>query len=436
MMAAALQDELAAHAAALPGSADTQRWRQAALERFAATGLPSTRRENWRYTDLNPLTKAAYTPIPRKPDEAAVAAAAARLAAEALAPAERRLVFVDGHPIPSLGTPAPNPGLEVLDLRTHWERFESRYRQRLDSAEHPLASLNTAFMQHGVWLRVADGTHVEAQLHLVFVASGTAAGAPQPRVIVELGRGAQLTVIEEHLGVDGAPGWLNTVTQIEQAPASRLTFYRVQQHGAGQWHTALVSAELAAGATLSAGYVDIGGRLVRNDVEVRLREPGAAVDLFGVFVAGAGQHVDDHTRIDHLAPETRSDEWFRGIIGRRGRAVFNGKVVVHRGAQKIEAHQSNDNLLLAEQAEIDTKPELEIYADDVKCSHGSTVGELDEEQLFYLRSRGVTEPVARELLTAAFAAAVLERIEPAALREQIAAQVAARLRALTAETAP
>jgi Fe-S cluster assembly protein SufD len=184
---------------------------------------------------------------------------------------------------------------------------------------------------------------------------------------------------------------------------------------------------------LTVGYVDLGGRLIRNDVAVRLRERGASAEIFGVFLAAHGQHVDEHTRIDHLAPETRSEETFRGIIGRRGRGVFNGKVVVHRDAQRIDARQSSDNLLLGDQAEIDTKPELEIYADDVKCSHGSTVGELDEQQLFYLRSRGVAEGQARELLTQAFAASVLERIDPASIREHAASRVAARLRWLTQE---
>jgi Fe-S cluster assembly protein SufD len=433
MMPAALQRELAAHAPSLPGDAATLRLREAALARFATAGLPSTRRESWRYTDLQPLGKIAHTPVPQKPDPATVAAAAARLEAASIAPAAHRLVFVDGYPIPALGAPAPFAGLEIGDLETHWQRFENRYPQRLESADHPLLSLNTAFVQHGAWLRVPEGVRIEDPIHLVFIAGGGATAAPQPRVIVELARGARLTVVEEHLDVGDAAGWLNTVTQIEQGPESRLAFYRVQQHGAAQWHTGLVSADLAAGAQLAIGYVDLGGRLIRNDIDVRLREPGAAVELFGVFVAGAGQHVDEHTRIDHLARETRSEETFRGIVGRRGRGVFNGKVVVHRDAQRIDARQSNDNLLLGEHAEIDTKPELEIYADDVKCSHGSTVGELDSEQLFYLRSRGVPELAARELLIGAFAAAVLERIESPALREQISAKVADRLRAITAE---
>jgi Fe-S cluster assembly protein SufD len=227
---------------------------------------------------------------------------------------------------------------------------------------------------------------------------------------------------------------LNSVTHVEQAADSQLFLYRVQEHGQHQSHTALLAANLAARAQLSVGYADLGGRLVRNDVDVKLSEPGARTEIFGVFLAAAGQHVDEHTRVDHLAPETHSDELFRGVIGSRGRGVFNGKVVVHRNAQRIEAHQSNDNLLLGDNAEIDTKPELEIYADDVKCSHGTTVGELDTEQLFYLRSRGIDETAARELLIGAFAASVLERIPNESLRNRITECVAARLRTLERPT--
>jgi Fe-S cluster assembly protein SufD len=261
---------------------------------------------------------------------------------------------------------------------------------------------------------------------LVFAGSGASGLALQPRVLIDLARGARITVVQHFCDHGDPANWLNPVTQITQAAGSQLTLYRLQEHGPRQFHTALLYAELAAEARLSVGYVDIGGRLTRNDVEVKLLEAGADVELFGVFLAAA-QHTDNHTRVDHIAPETRSDAAFRGIIGERGRGVFNGRVIVHRDAQKVAAHQSNDNLLLSEHAEIDTKPELEIYADDVKCSHGTTVGDLDMEQLFYLRSRGVDEAGARSLLTIAFANTVLDRIKLAPLRERILAKVTQRL---------
>jgi Fe-S cluster assembly protein SufD len=307
--------------------------------------------------------------------------------------------------------------------------FAERYRQR-PGTEHVLATLNAAFTADGAWLKVADGARIAAPVHLVFLGSGRRDVAPQPRVVIDLGRGSDAVVVATFVDLGDAAGWVNSVVQADLAADARLRFLRLQEHGRSRAHTALFVADVAARAELSAGYLDLGGALIRNDVDVRLTAPGAAADVYGVLLAGEGQHADDHTRIDHLAPETRSDEAFRAVIGRRGRGVFNGKVVVHRDAQRIDARQSNDALLLSDQAEIDTKPELEIYADDVKCSHGSTVGELDPDHLFYLRSRGIGEVEARELLTTAFAATILERVQPDAVRERAAERLHERLRAL------
>jgi Fe-S cluster assembly protein SufD len=255
--------------------------------------------------------------------------------------------------------------------------------------------------------------------------------AAQPRIVIEAEPGAEATFVQHFVDCGAeSRGWTNSVTQLKQSAGSRVRFYRLQRHAAGAAHTSLLSAELARGAQLAAGYFDLGGRLVRNDVAVALREPGARAELFGVFLAGAGQHVDDHTVIRHAAGETVSVENFRGIIGDRGRGVFNGKVVVEKDCQRIDAQQRNDNLLLGERAEIDTRPTLEIYANDVKCSHGSTVGELDAEQLFYLRARGLDLASARQVLTTAFATTVVELVADADLRAQMLAHVTTRLGAL------
>jgi Fe-S cluster assembly protein SufD len=422
-----LERALAAERDSLPGSAASRPARAAALAELGAVGLPTTRRESWRYTDLKPLTETELDFTPRAPDAAAIRAAAHALAAHAIPDDGLRLVLVDGHVAPALCTLDARAGVEVRDVDAYRTRPDAKPGRAIAAADHPLAALNSAYVQSGAWLRVADGVRLEEPLRLVLVASGAAQLAAQPRVVVELGRGAELAIVQHFVDAADADGWVNVVTEVEQAADSRLTLYRVQQHGRRRVHTSLLAVDLAARASASLGLVDLGGRLVRNDVDVRLREPGAAVELFGLLLAAEGQHVDDHTRIDHLAPDTVSDEAFRGVIGRRGRGVFNGKVVVHPGAHGIDARQRNDNLLLSEQAEIDTKPELEIYSDDVKCAHGSTVGELDAEHLFYLRSRGVDEAQAREILTGAFAAVVLERIASPDVRERIAASVASRL---------
>ncbi|HWN37265.1 MAG TPA: Fe-S cluster assembly protein SufD, partial [Gammaproteobacteria bacterium] len=298
-------------------------------------------------------------------------------------------------------------------------------------AEYPLAALNTAFSRGGLWLRVRAGVVVRAPIHLVLVGSARRIAA-QPRIVIELEPGAQATFVQHFVDCAAdSQGWSNGVTHLKQGAGSRLVFHRLQRHASGVAHTSLLSAELEESAELVAGYFDLGGRLVRNDIAIELRGARARADLFGLLLAGKDQHVDDHTLIRHAAGETVSSESVRGIIGERGRGVFNGKVIVERGCQRIDARQSNDNLLLGEHAEIDTKPELEIYANDVKCSHGSTVGELDAEQLFYLRARGLSDVEARSLLTTAFAATIVEQVADADLRASTLAHVTARLAALT-----
>jgi Fe-S cluster assembly protein SufD len=422
-----LKQALAAPRAALPGSAASRDMRATALAELEATGLPTPRREDWRYTDLKPLVDAELDFAPGKPDQATLQRAAVNaLDNQGVESGAPRLVFVDGHLVPWIGS-SSDLGVEVRDLDEYWQ--QPTRASRISTAAHPLAALNTAYTQSGAWLRVADGARVK-ELSIFLVSSGAQKVVAQPRFVIEIGRGAEITIVQHVLDAADADGWLNVVTDIALAEGSKLSLYRIQEHGHRHAHTSLLAVDLAARSTASLGLFDLGGRLVRNDIDLKLREPGAALDLYGLLLAGEGQHLDDHTRIDHIAPDTRSTEAFRGVIGRRGRGVFNGKVVVHRGARGIDARQTSDNLLLSDQAEIDTKPELEIYSDDVKCSHGSTVGELDAEHLFYLRSRGVDEAHAREILTTAFATTVLERIATPEIRERVAGKVAARLRTL------
>ena len=408
----------------LPGAGSTWPRRRSALAELAAAGWPQRRRERWRYTDLEPLAQADFDVAPGAPGDAELQTAATLLAA--VTRTGPRLVFVDGHFSQQLSGALPS-GVEALDLEAQWAEFDSRWAGDIATTEHPLAALNTAFNQQGLWLRVSAGTELPEPIQVFHVGSNRPQLAAQPRMVLEIGEGARIMIIEQIFDAGAGSGWLNVVTQVRQGPRSHLDLYRLQRHGERQAHTSLLAAELAADAELRVGYVDLGGRLVRNDIDIGLRERGARVELFGLFVAGAGQHVDNHTTIVHAAPETHSDEAFRGIIGDRGRGVFNGKVVVRPKAQRIDARQSNDNLLLGAHAEIDTKPELEIYADDVKCSHGATVGELDPDHLFYLRARGINDTDARQMLTTAFAASVLERVRDEPWRARLVDLVTARL---------
>ena len=415
----------------VPGPEATRPARLHALAELGSAGWPTRRRERWRYTDLEPLSAAKFELNPDPVGADAVAAASALLADPSFGDASRQLVLLDGQRLAGLGTQSLDD-VEVTTPEARWDDFVVSFAKPLAAAEYPLAALNTAFARQGLWVRVPAGVVVREPVHLVLVGSARARVAAQPRIVIEAGPGAQATFVQHFVDCAAeSAAWSNSVTQLKQAPGSRLAFYRLQRHAPGVAHTSLLSADLGEHAELTAGYFDLGGRLVRNDIAIALRGAGARTELFGLLLAGLEQHVDDHTVIRHAAGQTVSRENFRAIIGNRGRGVFNGKVIVEHGCQRIDAHQRNDNLLLGEQAEIDTKPELEIYANDVKCGHGTTVGELDPEQLFYLRARGLTAAEARSVLTAAFATTIVEQVADAALRERAQAHVMARLAALT-----
>ena len=416
---------------AVPGPSSTRAARLHALADLGAAGWPTRRREQWRYTDLEPLAAASFDLVPEALDRDTVTAAQRLLGDASLGAASRQLVLLDGERVAGLGA-TDLADVEVTSPEAHWDEFVAAFAKPVGAKEYPLAALNTAFSRHGLWIRVPAGADIRAPIHLVLVGSARANIAAQPRVVVELEPGARATVVQHFVDcASESTGWSNAVTHLKQGAGSRLVFQRLQRHAHGVAHTSLLSAELAESAELVAGYFDLGGRLVRNDIAITLRGAGARTDLFGLFLAGQNQHVDDHTLIRHAAGATVSSESFRGIIGERGRGVFNGKVVVEPGCQRVDARQSNDNLLLGEHSEIDAKPELEIYANDIKCSHGTTVGELDSDQLFYMRARGLSDLEARRVLTAAFATTIVELIADEELRNATLELVTARLAALT-----
>ena len=409
---------------AVPGPEATRATRLRALAGLGVAGWPTRRREPWRYTDLEPLAAGNFELVAPPADDDTVAAARRLLEDPAFGESRRQLVLLDGERVAGLGAAALT-GVDIGNPETQWSEIES-------AQEYPLAALNTAFAQRGLWLRVRAGTIVDVPVHLVVLGSARARIAAQPRIVIEMEAGAQATFVQHFVDCGAtSDGWSNAVTQIRQDAGSRVNFYRLQRHASGAAHTSLLAADLDRDAELTAGYLDLGARLVRNDIAITLSGPGARTQLFGLLLAGAGQHVDDHTVIRHAAGATVSDENFRSIIGAHGRGVFNGKVIVERDCQRIDARQRNDNLLLGEHAEIDTRPTLEIYANDVKCSHGATVGELDPEQLFYLQARGLDAAAARRMLTTAFATTVLEQIADTALRGEALARVTAYLETLT-----
>ncbi len=408
----------------LAGSDDSRAARRKAMAAFARHGFPTRRDEDWKYTDLKPILTGRFDPLPGPAIEDRRQLTSDRLSSLELTPDAPQLVFLDGRRLANEDSRALPPGVEISDQHTAWQRIRSIQTDG-QFREYPLTAVNTAFSPDCTLIRVGANVEVSQPLHLVYLDGAGANSAAQARLLIDLGANSRLCVVQHFAARD--VGWTNSVTQASQEPGSELTLHRLQEHAEEHFHTELLDVRLARDAAARLGYVDLGGRLVRNDLRVHLAEPGASCDISGVFLAARGRHVDNHTRIDHIAPHTTSNEAFRGIVGERGRGVFNGKVVVHAGAQGADARQSSDNLLLSGRGEVDTKPELEIYTDDVKCAHGATVGELDSGQLFYLRSRGMDEETARGLLVFAFANDLLRRIELPELRRRVVTAVAGHL---------
>jgi Fe-S cluster assembly protein SufD len=427
-LSTSLHEHLEAQHRALPAPIAAQPWRREALASFAARGFPTRREERWHYTDLRPIEDGRFPLVPPAPTAETRAAARALLETSGIDLPGARLVFVDGHLDASLSRHGSAPGLEVASLGDAWGSSTRDQSTGLPAARtYPLATLNTAFVQQGALVKIGRLNDAGVPLQLVFIAAGDRS-APQPRIVVRLAAGAEATVVQHFLDApQAAPGWLNLVTEIAQDAESKLTLYRVQEHGAAHLHTSLATARLGRDALLTAGYVERGGRLVRNDIDVVLAEPGARVDLFGLTLGSGEQHVDNHVCVEHAAARTASNAAFRSIADGRAHCVFCAKVIVRPDAQKVDARQASDGLLLSPKAEIDTKPELEIYANDIKCAHGATVGELDEGQLFFLRSRGIDGDTARAMLTLAFAQIAAERIALAPVRARALRDFAARL---------
>ncbi|MGR8919346.1 MAG: Fe-S cluster assembly protein SufD, partial [Gammaproteobacteria bacterium] len=362
--------------------------------------------------------------LPFRLAAAADAAAVDARALEQLGPAgtaEARLVFVNGHHRADLGRLAALPdGARVRPLATVLESEPELLRDVFDDAESAAFSrLNTATVGDGVLIEIDDDVIVDEPVALVFVGLGEVPVVRSPRVVIRAGRHARLSVIEHYLSLDGERGLTNVVTNLRLAAGARLDHHRLQDEAESSANVGRIVASVGENATFNSDSVVFGGALTRVDIDVDLVGRGARCRLNGLFTGRGEQHVDHHTTVNHAVPDTHSEELYRGILDGRSRGVFNGKVIVHRDAQQISARQASNNLLLSRQAEIDTKPELEIYADDVACAHGATVGELDPAALFYLRSRGVPEAEARALLTYAFAEAVVREIPLDGVRRAI-----------------
>ena len=396
--------------------------RHSAIEKFAEMGLPTTRHEDWKYTNIGPVGMLDFA----FPQQNGIKLATKDLLSLAFVEgAQNRLVFIDGiYSAEHSSTGRLPAGMRIESFAqtlAHDDELVAPWLARYAGYdERSLVALNTAFMEDGAVIVVPKGCRPEEPVYLVFIA--TAAGAPvalYPRNLVVCGETSEISVVESYAGLGAGVYFANAVTEIAAAAESVVHHYRLQREGNAAFHVGTISARLQRAATLVSHQVTLGGGLVRNDIHALLDGEGSECSLNGLYVTEGDQHVDNHTEIDHAKPRSASRELYKGILRGRARGVFNGRIVVREAAQKTDARQTNRNLLLSKDAVVNSKPQLEIHADDVKCSHGSTIGQLDPDALFYLRARGIGADEARRLLSYGFAAEVLSRMKITALRERL-----------------
>ncbi|MBI3449756.1 MAG: Fe-S cluster assembly protein SufD [Acidobacteria bacterium] len=418
--------------ALLPSSlAWTGPLRRASIEAFRALGFPTTRDEEWRYTSVAPIAALPYGVSPRPLNGASARAAdpAARLVPEGAI----RLVFVNGHFAADRSDLARVPAGAVVSslgsaLEGHRPLVEPHLGRLAEFRSHAFTALNTAFMTDGAFVHVPRGTAIDSPVYLVFIsAPGGGANASHPRNLVVAEEAGQVSVVEIHTGGGESAGFANAVTEIVVGPAAVVEHCRIGDEGERSYHVSTLQSELSRSATFTSHSIALGGALVRHDVNAVLAGEGADATLNGLYVLSGAQHVDHHTTIDHASPNGASRELYKGVLDGRSRGVFDGKIIVRPDAQKTDARQVNRNLILSEEALVDTKPQLEIRADDVKCTHAATIGQIDPGMLFYLRSRAVGEAEAREMLMRAFVSDVVSRVRHEAVRASLESLLAAKL---------
>ncbi len=400
---------------------DLADWQKNALDKFIAEGFPTRKNENWKYTNVSAIGATAYTLTPTQVNTKDLTVNKIK--------GSHHFVFVNGELRNDLSSfESLPPGVIVSDLKQTLNNEKWRkYIEKLDKRYATVFSdLNAALMTSGIFIYVPKNIILENPIHFSYLTLGQTASMSHPRHLILLEVGSQCTVVEEYSG-DGADYFNNIVSQIVVKSNAIMTHFKLQNESLSASHIANTLFNQSADSTVSSYVVSMGSKLSRENLSFNFEGQGASTHLYGLYLPLKDQHIDHHTRVDHLVPNCFSQQDYKGIIAEKGHAVFNGKVIVHSDAQKTAAYQNNQNLLLSKNAEIDTKPELEIYADDVKCSHGATVGQLDEKALFYLRSRGIAKIDARRMLTKAFAEELFSNIMQQEIAKYIHCQVEAKL---------
>jgi Fe-S cluster assembly protein SufD len=395
--------------------------------KFTALGIPTVRDEEWRFTNAAPIGAIDF--VPAEP----ISGVAERLAGFAYTDAAIRLVIVNGRFDTTLsrikGLPAGvQAGSLATALKDHPDVVQRYFGQLADFSSRSFTGLNTAFVQDGAFIHVPEGVALEQPIHVIFLSGGDVSKTmSQPRTLIVAAAGAEARIIESYIGSAGETYFTNAVSEVFVGENAAVDHYKVQQESLDAFHVAALHVHTSRSSRFSSHSFSLGGRLVRNDAIAILDGEGAECTLNGLYLADGDRLVDNHTSIDHAKAHCPSHEIYKGILGGKAHAVFNGKIIVRQDAQKTNAKQTNRALLLTDNASINTKPQLEIFADDVKCTHGAAIGQLDEDAIFYLRARGLTYAEARDMLIHAFAGDILNRITIEPLRIAIEAELYAQL---------
>jgi len=412
------------------GSRWLQDLRDGAASHFVEQGFPSVHDEEWRFTSVAPIATSEFRPAP------AVRASENILGRALYADAPIRVVVINGRYSPELSRTAGLPtGTRVGSLATaiteHADVVGRYLGQLAVPANRPFVALNTAFAHDGAYLCVPDGAVLAQPIHILFVSTSDAGTAlmAHPRALIVVGDRAEVRIVETYASAfeSGHKHFTNAVTELVAGEGAIVDHYKIQEEHVDTFHIASMHINAARGSNVSTHAFTLGGRLVRNDIVAVLDGEGAECTLNGLYFADGQRHVDTHTTIDHAKPHCPSHEIYKGILAGKAKAVFNGKIIVRPDAQKTDAKQTNRALLLSDDATIHTKPQLEIFADDVKCTHGAAIGQLDEDALFYLRARGLTFLEARDLLIHAFAGEILEHVRVEPLKQALEAELYAQL---------
>ncbi len=411
--------DAALHAARERGEPDWRMaQRQASFAQFVEQGLPTPRSEDWKYTNLKSITDAAFVLPPSSGDDGSGLLTDTE-------EDEIRITIVNGSRCREESLVSPEEGVEVHTFQEALNNgvggeLRQVMERELAGDDTPFASLNRAIGQQGVWIRVADDVQLKKRIHVLFLTTGSVGNAfVAPRVIISIGRSSEARIVQSHIGSPGTVSLTCAVSDLHVSDNARVRFSKVQSEAPEAFHYGMVRTHQCADSTLTLFDFSRGAKLARNDLYAGLAGEGAELTMNGLYTVRDKQHVDNHTAVDHLVPNCVSRQLYKGILADSARAVFNGRVIVRPHAEKTDGFQMNQNLLLSRSARVDTKPQLEIQNDDVRCTHGATIGQVDDDQRFYLMSRGIEKDEATNMLSRGFAADVLYTLSDRRLQDSL-----------------